>query len=137
MIRMINGACRIGAELMSPQSGAFEAEPQTEKRLVTLGVAEYVGGQAEESPHERGNGLGVGGNTPENEPAENASQEADSDIPRYSMDTTAKELRAIGEKEGLVFKPQATKKEMVTQLDEHFGVADLEEIGLTAADIVV
>lgn len=42
MIRMVQGSTRIGLNLYSASSGAFETDAATEKRLVSLGVAVYV-----------------------------------------------------------------------------------------------
>lgn len=139
MIRMINGTCRIGTELVTPQTGAFSTEKETENRLVSLGVAEYVNGQAAPRGFERENEAGSGGNTSEEKPSENAPQEAESGIPIYNTKMTAKELRAIGEKEGVKFKPRATKEEMVAQLDEYFDageVGHISDLNLTPNDIV-
>ena len=42
MIRMINGFTGIGRKIVGPKDGPFELPPENEKRLVALGVAEYV-----------------------------------------------------------------------------------------------
>ena len=42
MIRMINGFTGIERRLVGPKDGPFELPPENEKRLVELGVAEYV-----------------------------------------------------------------------------------------------
>lgn len=43
MIRLLTGATRISGRIYRPESGAFEADKQTEKYLVDRGVAVYVG----------------------------------------------------------------------------------------------
>ena len=43
MIRLLTGATRISGRVYRPESGAFEADKQTEEYLVKRGVAVYVG----------------------------------------------------------------------------------------------
>lgn len=42
MIRMTHGSTRIGVEIYTSKSGAFQADEATERRLVSLGVAVWV-----------------------------------------------------------------------------------------------
>ena len=105
MIKMIAG--RFGLLVngivkgMDKNSPPFEASEEQEARLVEQGLAVYVG---EPAPVDDGEGalpVGVTG------------------IPAYSEDSSAKELREIGELCGLTFKKNMSKAEMIAALDAH------------------
>jgi len=127
MIRMITGACRIGSELITPASGAFEADEKTEKRLVSLGVAEFVNtGIAtpvicEEEDETSENKLD------EEKPTE-SEIEGYADTPEYSVDSSVSVLRKIAKENGITFKVGMTKEEMVNALDEFFN--DAPDLGV-------
>lgn len=91
---------------MDKNSGPFEADPEQEARLVSLGLAVYVGGT---------------------EPMEEAAEQPDADnIPMYDIGMTAKALRELGKEHGLSFPATMSKAEMVAELDELFHMGDTE-----------
>lgn len=137
MIQMICGSTRIGAEIFSAASGAFNAPAEAEKRLVDSGAAVYVGVKPVATSGESGLKGDTGVNIPNAGNATGGLYEPVDDIPNYDMEMTAKELREIAENEGLTVSPRASKKDIVNILDEHFGVADIEDIpDITADDVV-
>lgn len=83
----------------------FELTEEQEARLVGLGVAVYVNG----------------GRT--------ALPEGVEEVPEYSVDMKADELRAIAKKYmGLTFKPGTTKAEMVEAMDKHIEDHTVEDV---------
>lgn len=54
MIHMICGYTGVGTKLVGPKDGPFELSPEAEKRLVDLGVAEYVGKALASPPADEG-----------------------------------------------------------------------------------
>lgn len=75
MIHMICGFTGVGMKLVGPKDGPFELSPEAEKRLVDLGVAEYVGKALASPPADEGEKAKAqtGENTSEGpEPAETA-----------------------------------------------------------------
>lgn len=105
-IKNADGTTRVKA--MGPNDGPFAIDPEKEARLVSMGVACYVGGQ-DKAPEE------VVPEVPE-------LPELPEDvvpIPEYHTGMTAKELREIGKLCGLTFKVGMSKEEMVSTLDAH------------------
>ncbi len=112
--------------------------PQTfseelEARLVSEGVAKYVEDKpARKEPMNNGtekgvatgigeaNGQGTSNNPPDNEAGSIGSENAQ-DIPEYSVDMKAAELREIMEDCGLQYKVGMSKADMVAALDAYFG----------------
>lgn len=137
MIRMICGSTRINDKLYSADDGPFSADEATEKRLVGLGVAEYVGGKSVATSGESVSGGETGVDIPAEETAAERPYEAVTDIPEYSIDSTIGELRTLAKSAGLTFKANTKKGDLVKMLDEYYGVGTLEDIGLDAEDIVV
>lgn len=83
----------------------FELSEEKEERLVKLGVAVYVNG----------------GRT--------ALPEGVEEVPEYSVDMKADELRAIAKQYmGLTFKPGTTKAEMVAAMDKHIEEHTVEDV---------
>lgn len=54
MIQMICGYTGVGTKLVGPKDGPFELSAEAEKRLVDLGVAEYVGKALASPPADEG-----------------------------------------------------------------------------------
>lgn len=120
-----NGKNRVVAR--DKHSDPFELTPEQEARLVSQGVARYVGmvddvtaiiGFDEQPPEIPELPEGVVG------------------IPEYSEDMTVKELRYIGKLCGLTFKVGMTKKEMVDALDAEIegNMVDYDEVVNGEAD---
>ena len=109
-----------------PSDDAFEVDDETAKRLVDLGMAKYVAAVPVTTPPENSEEDDSSNNLPENEePAEDENEEDNERyVPAYSIDSSVSELRAIAKAHGLSFKVGMTKLEMVTALDEEFGVMD-------------
>lgn len=137
MIRMICGSTAIGTKIYSASDGAFSADKEVEKRLVALGVAEYVDGKAVATSGESISAVDKGVDIPDEENAAEPPYEAVTDIPEYSIDSTIGELRTLAKSAGLTFKANTKKGDLVKMLDEYYGVGTLEDIGLDAEDIVV
>lgn len=137
MIRMICGSTRVNDRLYSAEDGAFSAGEATEKRLVSLGVAEYVGGNAVATSGESVSDGETGVDIPDEENTAQSVSEAVSDIPEYSIDSPIGELRTLAKNAGISFKANTKKDALVKMLDEYYGVGTLEDIGLDAEDIVV
>lgn len=115
MIRMINGTTRIGNKIYSASDGCFEADAETEARLIARGVAVAVSGGVA-TPVVYGDEVDKGsGKTPEYSGAESAD-----DVPAYDENTSAKELREIGKKVGIKLPVGINKAEMRRLLDEYF-----------------
>lgn len=102
MIKIIKGVYGYMENLIvrpkTSKDAPFELTPEQEKRLVDLGVAEYVDEPAPELP-----------DLPDGVEA----------VPEYSADMKADELRAIAKGMGLTFKVGTTKAEMVAAMDRH------------------
>ena len=142
MIQMICGVFglpvtngdRKTVKAMDKNSGPFEAGEEQEKRLVALGIAEYV---YDATP------IGFD-ETPPMDPNADSDEETGEDdfelpegvieIPEYSVDLTAAQLREIGKLCGLEFKPNMKKQYMVDALDAHIAAnmvdgAEIDEDG--------
>lgn len=120
MIRMINGSTRIGTNIFNAASGPFEADEATEKRLVSLGAAEYV---AETPPTPAGTGApaaGSAGAGNDNPDAENgaAGQETPEDGIAYA-DMKAPALRNLMKERGLSCKVGIKNAEMIAALEAY------------------
>lgn len=113
-----------------PNDDAFEVDDATAKRLVDLGMAKYVAAVPVTTPPENSEEDDSSNNLPENEvPAENENEEDNVRyVPAYSIDSSVSELRSIAKAHGLSFKVGMTKLEMVTALDEEFGVIDAPDL---------
>ena len=127
MIKMKSGACRVGKALMTPSSGAFEADKSVECRLVSLGVAEFVNtGIA--TPVIDGETAETGENKYEEENVAGSNSEAVEGCPVYGAESSAEYLRKIAKDNGLAFKVGMSKGEMVKALDEFFN--DAPDLGV-------
>lgn len=105
-VKQPNGGSRIVG--MGPDDGPFSVAPEREAELVAQGIARYVEPpKVEEQP--------ATGNT-----------EGETEIPKYSVEMKATELRAIGAQFGLTFKVGMTKDAMVAALDAHFATGNTE-----------
>lgn len=142
MIQMICGVFglpvtngdRKTVKAMNKDSGPFEAGEEQEKRLVALGIAEYV---YDATP------IGFDETPPEDPNADHDEETGADDfelpdgvieIPEYSVENTAAQLREIGKLCGLEFKPNMKKQDMVDALDAHIAAnmvdgAEIDEDG--------
>lgn len=130
-----------------PNDDAFEVDDNEAKRLVDLGVAKYVDDTPVATVEESADEDNASVNTPETKaPAESENEggssvvppetttenkndgDDETDIPEYSIETNAKELRKIAESVGITFKVGVTKEDMVKALDEYFGVMDAPDL---------
>lgn len=120
----------IGVKVKSPNDDAFEVDDNEAKRLVELGVAKCVGDMPVATNAENANEDNASVNPIKSESPAESEYEGDSatDIPEYSSDSTVAELRAIAKNEGITFKVGMTKSEMLTALDEYFGVNDAPDL---------
>lgn len=117
MIQLISGVCRVGHKLMRPSSGPFSMSKEAEERMVSLGVAKYVGAVPEcvATPSVAPEDDGVGVNQPE---AENAAEdeptaEEPSFAPNALMKMTRSELNALAVGLGIDGGACANKAEVV------------------------
>lgn len=115
MIEMISGVCGSPKGLMHPGSGAFSLAPDEEARLVRRGVAVYVQEIVEEA----------------NAPADESDDLEDAigpigfdelpetvEVEEVDLSTlSAKELREVGQEYGLTFKGNASKAEMIREIE--------------------
>jgi hypothetical protein len=86
----------------------FEVEDKLAARLVSSGIAEYVGAVIEPA-------LDPGGDGEKEPPAK----------PVYSIEQTAKELKALLDELGISYPSNITKEKLVEMLDEYY----TEDIG--------
>ena len=102
---------------MAPGSEPFSLDPEREAELVKLGIAEYVVDEDNtEEPEEPDTDKPIGFDETPDEPE---LPEGVEEIPAYSVDMKATELREIGKMCGLTFKVGMSKAEMVAALDAH------------------
>lgn len=105
---------------MGPDSGAFSIDEKREAELVASKKAVYVTETADENKQTDAKGT--------SKTLESSSDDGDtSDIPEYSVDMKATELRKIGAEQGLTFKVGMSKAEMVEALDAHFATETAED----------
>lgn len=93
----------------TPEDAPFSLTEAQEKRLVDLGVAEYVGNvpNVPEEPQDT------------EETTEDANTETDIVVlPEYNADMTSKELREIAKDYKIELAARASKKEILAALDE-------------------
>lgn len=139
MIQMINGVSRINGVDRKASDGPFEASPEIENRLVSLGVAEKVQSLAKDVEENND----IDGKTAESsdntEPAfyvvgnRRCAVVGETGVKiTYSTDTSVSELRAIAKDVDISFKVGTTKEEMVAMLDEYFGNSENALPDLTA-----
>ena len=150
MIQMICGVFglpvtdgdRKTVKAMDKDSGPFNAGEEQEKRLVALGIAEYVYDAPpigfDETPPVDPN-ADHDEETGENHDEETGADDEDLpvgviEIPEYSVENTAEQLREIGNLCGLEFKPNMKKQDMVDALDAHIAAnmvdgAEIDEDG--------
>ena len=108
MIKIIKGVYgyMTPAGIVKPKTAEdapFSLTAAQEKRLVDLGVAEYVAAEPEAEPEDIMPDLPEGVNG----------------IPEYSVDMKADELREIAKEMGLTFKSGTSKAAMVEAMDKH------------------
>lgn len=92
---------------MDKNSEPFEVSPETEERLIRLGLAVRVDHVDMEMP------IGFDETPPEDD-GEDAEDEAEVETEEVALeDLNAKELREIGKQHGLTFKATASKATMI------------------------
>ncbi len=122
-----------GTQTKGPKDLPFEVDDKEAERLVSLGVATYVGNTPVATVVNEENTSDTGDNTPDNENAPESDLEDDGgDIPEYSIDSNASDLRAIAKSVGITFKVGTTKEDMVSALDEFFS-GDMPELDAEAS----
>ena len=121
---------KFGVQAKGPNDEAFEVDDNEAKRLVDLGIAKYIGDTPVATVEESADEDNASVNPPEIEAPAESEYEGDSvtDIPEYSIDSNASDLRAIAKSVGITFKVGMTKSEMLAVLDEHFGVMDAPDL---------
>jgi len=121
---------KFGVQAKGPNDEAFEVDDNEAKRLVDLGIAKYIGDTTVATGEESADEDNASVNPPEIEAPAESEYEGDSvtDIPEYSIDSNASDLRAIAKSVGITFKVGTTKEDMVTALDEYFGVMDAPDL---------
>lgn len=145
-IKIIKGT--YGQQTVNPVTKAVRVRPismgervevsdQEAARLVSLGVAAYLDENPQDNPasdaDSPGNGGEIGGTGKhppevdlpstglETPPAEDTPPEEDGDeIPEYSTDMKADQLRALMEQYDVPYKSGMNKADMVAALDEYF-----------------
>ena len=122
MIRIIKGSyglrCGKGVKAIVAGSEPIELSVEKEKRLVRLGVAEYVATEGVE----------------ENQPIEEGTQTGDKivdELPEYSEDMKLTELKEIAEAYGVDASSMRAKKDVIEAIE-----AAKEFPSLNAADSV-
>ncbi len=100
---------------MRSSDGPFSADPAIEKRLVALGVAEYVGPPVATPPN-GGEGNEQGDNTSDSEKA----PDGEGDAPSYDKDSTIEELRAIADVYCIKLRKNMPKSQIIAALDKFF-----------------
>ena len=113
---------KFGVQAKGPNDEAFEVDDNEAKRLVDLGIAKYIGDTPVATVEESADEDNASVNPPETEAPAESEYEGDSvtDIPEYSIDSNASDLRAIAKSVGITFKVGTTKEDMVKALDEYF-----------------
>lgn len=112
MVKIIKGSYgrKVGSVIKPVNPGEIiELEPEKEQRLVSIGVAEYVGAEAvkaEELPAKA-----------DAEEAEEADSEVVDELPEYSIDMKLDQLKAIAEQYGVDASGLRSKKEVVEAID--------------------
>ena len=111
----------IGVQTKGPKDDAFEVDDSEAKRLVDLGIAKYIGDTPVATSINEEIADEASDNIAENKNATESDLEDDGgDIPEYSIDSNASDLRAIAKSVGITFKVGTTKEDMVKALDEYF-----------------
>lgn len=120
MIRMINGSTRIGLNLYTAASGPFDADAATEKRLVSLGVAEYV---TEKSPTPTETGApaagsaGAGTSNPDTENPTGGEKSGEGHLdPEQLRTMTNAQLKKLAEDMGLDTSKMKVKEDFVSAI---------------------
>jgi len=121
---------KLGVQTKGPNDEAFEVDDNEAKRLVDLGIAKYIGDTPVATVEESADEDNASVNPPEIEAPAESEYEGDSvtDIPEYSIDSNATDLRAIAKSVGITLKVGTTKEDMVKALDEYFGVMDAPDL---------
>lgn len=121
---------KLGVQTKGPNDEAFEVDDNEAKRLVDLGIAKYFGDTPVATVEESADEDNASVNPSEIEAPAESEYEGDSvtDIPEYSIDSNASDLRAIAKSVGITFKVGTTKEDMVKALDEYFGVMDAPDL---------
>ena len=123
----------IGVQIKGPKDDAFEVDDSEAKRLVDLGIAKYIGDTPVATSINEEIADEASDNIAENENATESDLEDDGgDIPEYSIDSNASDLRAIAKSVGITFKVGTTKEDMVKALDEYFS-GDMPELDSEAS----
>lgn len=117
----------------------FEVDDEVGNDLIGRGVA-VLAGVVTEATSKPSDGVFAAGDvsTPpskENDAEDNGEDDSDISAPKYSVEMTANQLRAIMKANGLSVKNRMTKSEMVDALDGYFGTNDEEGDGEMPPDL--
>ncbi|MBO6266901.1 MAG: hypothetical protein J6M06_01580 [Synergistaceae bacterium] len=131
MIRMINGSTRIGLNLYTAASGPFDADAATEKRLVSLGVAEYVT-EKSPTPTETGapaaSSAGAGTSNPEETNSTEGEETGERTLDPEQLRTLSNaQLKKLAEDMGLDTSKMKVKEDFVAAITSVSVDADEDE----------
>lgn len=121
-VKIIAGAYgqHIGSRvfLRDVNSEPFELDEAEANRLADLGVAEIVEIVERQPPADRTSDHGDKISDDDNDDVDGVDE---NNLPFYSVDSSAADLREIGKTCGLSFRVGMSKADMVAALDEYFG----------------
>lgn len=103
---------------------AFELDDVEANRIIELGIAKYAEKTIVAMPENHTVNKKIGDNTVEKE----TLSKNDIDIPKYDSTSSVSDLRAIAKDVGITFKVGMSKSDMISVLDEYFGVIDCSPI---------
>lgn len=127
-VKIISGYYGLSVHnIMKPKSAddaPFELPDEEAKRIVDLGIAEYVDDtHAAAITEDEKKDLPKNNNHSSNDSSADKLSDEDSEtaeIPDYNVNMTVTALRAIAKNAGISFRVGTTKEEMVEALDAHY-----------------
>lgn len=127
MVRMIKGSTLVSGKTYSSKSGAFTAPDDVEKRLVHLGVAEFVSETVATFPDET-DFVEHEEETNDNKEDLQADSESVRSVPLYDVSSNMNYLRKIAKEHGITVRVGITKADLISELDAAFGILRTEDI---------
>lgn len=124
MIRMIRGSTLINGKTYSSKSGAFSAPDELENNLVSKGVAVFVLEPVATAIED----TSVYEYEEDIIEEEEGSEDNEYLIPEYDFSTSMQNLRQIAKEHGLTVKVGVKKADLISELDELFGLVRTEDI---------
>ncbi len=122
---------KFGVKAIGPKDDPIDLPDDEAEALIGSGIAVYVPDAFVATAPESDENAHAGENTDDEvngADAENESRE----IPQFSTDMKATELRAIAKTEGIIFAVGSSKEDMVDTLTEHFYGGDAPELAAEA-----